>query len=107
MVPRGLRVVQRIKANVSAADSRIGLTLTEVGREPSPASASRGCRNNKVMAVTLTAIMTRDLIALVIFKSPVKCCSGFGSRVERWGELTRSAPRVLASHGHGLKPSTR
>src|SRR5580692_1593732 len=66
MVPPGLRVVQLIKANVSATDSTIGLTLIWAGPEPSRAHASRGCKNNRPMAITQIAIMRRDPFTLVI-----------------------------------------
>src|SRR5580692_6383757 len=92
MVPPGLRVVQLIKANVSATDSTIGLTLIWAGPEPSRAHASRGCKNNRPMAITQIAIMRRDPFTLVICRSPMQCCPERGSfieqRSERRGEPT-------------------
>jgi hypothetical protein len=55
-------------------DDRGGVDLSWAGLEPSPARASRGCKNDRPMAITLIAIVRRDPIALVICKSPVKCC---------------------------------
>src|SRR5580693_10033877 len=92
MAPSGLFVVQLIKANVSATDSTVGLTLTWAGLEPSRAHAIGGCKNNMPMAITQIAIMRRDPFTLVICRSPIQCCPERGSfikqRSERRGEPT-------------------
>src|ERR1700751_1884879 len=102
MVPSGLFVVQLIKANVSATDSTVGLTLTWAGLEPSRAHAVGGCKNNMPMAITQIAIMRRDPFTLVICRSPMPCCPERGSFIEhterKAGRTNRSAPLVVANH---------
>src|ERR1700680_4087702 len=92
MVPAGLRVVQLMKANVSATDSTIGLR-SACGA--SRAHASRGCKNDRPIAIMLIAIVTRDLFILVM---QISCLMNKGMRVG--GERKGSAPR-------GSPPSSR
>src|SRR6202035_805434 len=83
MVPPGLRVVQCMKANVSATDSTIGLTSTWAGLEPSRAHAGRGCTNDRLMPITLIAIVRYDPFALLICRPPLKCCRNAALRLKK------------------------
>src|SRR5271169_4754099 len=91
MVPPGLFAVQLIKANVSATDSTVGLTLTWDGFEPPRAHAIGGCKNNVPMAITQIVIMRRDPFTLVICRSPMQFCPERGSFIEQRNEK-RGAP---------------
>src|SRR5579862_2846794 len=93
-----------MKANVLAADSTVGLTLTWDGLEPSLAQASGGCKNNMPTAITQIAIMRRDPFTLVICRSPIQCYLERGSSLHKGvktGRTNRFAPRCVS------EPSSR